>query len=101
MLVRVKYSGVGGGGGSVRGGRVLNVLDFTAIIYQLSDCTPGLLQVLSASSSLPRVSVFLITTITCFLFTLGQETRFHAYRRAYLSGAGFPSLQAIDFCVPL
>lgn len=36
---------------------VVNVLlDFTAIIYQLSDWAPGLLQVLSASSSLPRVS---------------------------------------------
>lgn len=77
---------------------MLNVLlDFTAIIYQLSDWAPGLLQVLSASSSLPRVSVFLITTVTCFLFTLGKETRFHACRPTFLSRAGFPNLQAISF----
>ena len=63
---------------------VCDILDYTAIIYQLSDWAPGLLLVLSASSSLPRVSVFLITTISCFLFTLGKETRFHACRPTFL-----------------
>lgn len=53
---------------------MLNILlHFTTVIYPLSGWAPGLLQVLSASSSLSRVSVFLITTITCFLFTLGRD----------------------------